>query len=236
VVQSLCVSLVLLGCSPVVTHPSPFKKLESDTPDAAAAPYYIGAGDEMEIKFFSTPELNEKVQVRPDGKISIMFAQDIKAAGKTPEALAALIRKKVSAHVRHPDLVVIMRSFASQKIYIGGEVTKPGPVQLTGRETLMQALNDAGWITPAARRDEVVLVRRGGDGKEAMYSLNISKMISGEDMSQNIIIQAGDLILVPPSDPVAFDRWIDRNIRQALPFSTSASAVYTNQYQSGSSR
>jgi protein involved in polysaccharide export with SLBB domain len=228
--------LLLLGCSPVVTHPSQVKKIEWDSRDVTAPPYRIGAGDELEIKFFATPELNETVQVRPDGKISIMFAQGIKASGKTPEALAKLIKKKIAGHVKNPDILVNVHGFASQRVYVGGEVIKPGSFQIMGRETLMQALTEAGWLTPLARRDEVVLVRRDEDGMEEVYPFNLNKMLSGEDMSEDIIVQAGDLILVPPSDSVSFDRWVDRNIRQALPFSTSAGIVYTNQYQSGVTR
>jgi len=229
--KALGVLWALCGCAPVVVHPAPIQKITPPVTSTSAPAYRIGAGDEIEIKFFSTPELDTVVPVRPDGMISMMFAQDVPAAGKTPEELVAVLKKKLAPHVKQPDMAVIMHSFASQKIYVEGEVVKPGPVQLSGRETLLQALGDAGWLSPSAKRDEVVLVRRGEDNKEAVYHIDVSKMVSGEDLSQNVMMQAGDLILVPPSDATSFDRWIDKNIRQALPFSTNAGVVYTNQYQ-----
>jgi len=218
VMSGIC--MLLAACGSSVVRPAPIAHLGLDIRDITAAPYVIGAGDEIEIKFFFTPELNEVVQVRPDGKISMMFAQDIKAAGKTPEQLARYITRKLAPHIKQSDLVVIMHGFGSQKAYVGGEVAKPGAVQLLGRETVLQVLSEAGWTTPAAHRDEIVLVRRAEEGEEEVYILNIGKMMTGEDMTQNVIVQAGDLILVPPSGAVVFDRWVDRNIRQAIPLPT----------------
>lgn len=207
----------------MVKKPGSFGALHTGVADPNALPYIVGVGDELEIKFFFTPELNDKVTVRPDGKISLMFAQDIKAAGVTPEKLATLIKKKLSPHVKQPDLVVVLRNFGSQRVYVGGEVLRPGVVQMAGRERVLQVLTNAGWMTPAARRDEVILIRRVANGGEKVYPLNLKKAITGEDMLQNVMLQAGDMVIVPPSDAVAGNRWIDQNIRQMLPFTTSAS-------------
>jgi polysaccharide biosynthesis/export protein PslD len=118
--------------------------------------------------------------------------------------------------------VVIVRTFASQKVYVGGEVGKPGPVQMTMRENLLQVMNDAGWITPLATRDQLYVVRRGADGKDAIYPINFRKILTGEDMSQNVMLQPGDLLLVPPSGVVEVDRWVDQYIRQMIPISSGA--------------
>jgi polysaccharide export outer membrane protein len=225
---AIALSLLLSACGPVVTKPGPMEKLHANAQDIPVPTYRIVAGDEVEVKFFFAPELNDLVQVRPDGRISLMFAQDIQAAGKTPEELSGDIKKKLKSYMKQSDLVVVMRSFANQKVFVGGEVAKPGAVQLAGNENLLQVINEAGWITPTGSADEVVLVRKGDDGKEAVYPLNLSKVISGEDVSQNINVMAGDIVLVPPSDVTAFDRWIDQHIRQALPLNSSV--VITNQY------
>ncbi|MDE1900762.1 MAG: polysaccharide biosynthesis/export family protein [Alphaproteobacteria bacterium] len=223
---ALLLSLAACATQPADYAPLSTLKAEPALPPAAPAVYRIGPGDVLDIKFFFAPEMNESVTVRPDGKISIMFAQDIQAAGLTADELAANIRAVLAPHLKQLDLVVIVRSFASQRAYVGGEVTKPGPVILTGGETLMQILADAGWMTPAAGADNVVLVRRDDTGHEKTYRIDVAQMERGFDMAQNVPVESGDLILVPPSGIVESDRWVDQNIRQLLPFSPSAGVAY----------
>ncbi len=226
-IAAVAACVLLVGCGPIVKKPGQFRALHTEIVDATAMPYRIGVGDELEIKFFFTPELNDRITVRPDGKISIMFAQDVKASGETPEKLAQIIKKNLAPHVTQPDLVVVVRNFGSQRVYVGGEVLKPGPVHMMGRERILHVLTEAGWMTPAARGDEVILVRRLPDGNENVYPLNLKKAISGEDMLQNVMLQPGDLVLVPPSDVVEANRWVDQHLRQMLFFNTSASVSAT---------
>ncbi len=218
--------LCLSACAQPLVNPAPLDDIKPQAGDFTPAPYKIGMGDEVEVKFFFAPELNDKMQVRPDGKISIMFAQDVQAAGQTPEELAAAIKKALVGHVKQLDLVVIVRNFGSQRVFIGGEVFKPGPVQIPAPESMLQVLTEAGWITPFAGPERILLVRRGSDRKESIYPVDVNKLLTGEDMTQNVIVQPGDFILVPPSDAVAADRWVDHNIRQILPFSSTAGAYY----------
>jgi protein involved in polysaccharide export with SLBB domain len=200
-------------------------KAEPAAAPTPKSPYRIGAGDELEVKFFFAPELNDRMMVRPDGKISIMFAQDIQAAGLTADELASDVRAVLAPHVKQLDLVVIIRSFASQRAYVGGEVTKPGAVPLSGNESLLQVLAIAGWTTPAGA-EKIVVVRRDAAGAEKIYPVNLAELESGVNMAQNISVQTGDMILVPPSDVVSADRWIDQNVRQLLPFTMGAGAYY----------
>ena len=218
---------LLGGCASVPHNFTPLASIKTDPspPQTFKTPYRLGSGDEVEVKFFFTPELNDRLTVRPDGKVSIMFAQDIQAAGLTADELASDIRAVLAPHVKQLDLVVIVRSFASQKAYVGGEVTKPGSVQLSGNESLLQVLATAGWVTPAGS-DTVVVVRRDMGGTEKIYPVNIAQLTSGRNMEQNIPMQPGDMILVPPSDAVVSDRWVDQNIRQLLPFTPSAGISY----------
>ncbi|MGB9154734.1 MAG: polysaccharide biosynthesis/export family protein [Alphaproteobacteria bacterium] len=225
--SGVCLVALLDGCAADTTHYTPLAAIKADPSpvQTAKAVYRIGAGDELEIKFFFAPELNDRMTVRPDGKVSIMFAQDIQAAGLTTDELAGDIRAVLAPHVKQLDLVVIVRSFASQKVYVGGEVTKPGPVPLTGDESLLQILAEAGWVTPMGSKT-VVVVRRDASGNEKVYPVDVAQLESGADMTQNILVQAGDMVLVPPSEAVISDRWVDQNIRQLLPFTPSAGVSY----------
>ena len=221
-----CLAL-LAACVQQQPNYTPLATIKADPPPAPVPrpAYRIGAGDELEIKFFSAPDLNDRMTVRPDGKISIMFAQDLQAAGLTTDELAADIRAVLAPHVNQLDLVVIIRTFASQKVYVGGEVSKPGSVALTGDEHILQILSSAGWVTPTGN-NTVVVVRRDAKGEQKIYPVNIAQLQSGEDMSQDILVQAGDIIMVPPSDVAVSDRWVDQNIKQILPFSPSATVGY----------
>ena len=217
----------LAACAQPQPNFAPLETIKFDPPPAQTPPsaYRIGPGDELEIKFFSAPDLNDRMTVRPDGKISIMFAQDLEAAGLTTDELAADVRAVLAPHVKQLDLVIIVRTFASQKVYVGGEVTKPGPVPLTGDENVLQVLTEAGWVTPLGN-STIVVVRRDAAGAEKIYPINVAQLQSGQDMSQNIQVFAGDMIMVPPSDIAISDRWIDQNIRQLLPFTPSAGVSY----------
>lgn len=219
--------LGLGGCASQPVNHAPLSEIQAYVPLAQKTDYRIGAGDEIEVKFFFTPELNDRVTVRPDGKISLMFAPNLQAEGLTAEELAANVRVLYAPHIKQLDLVVTVRTFASQKAYVGGEVSKPGTVPLTGNETALQVLAGAGWVTPAARKEGIVVVRRDASSrKERVYLINVSELERGVNMEQNVAIMPGDLILVPPSDVVAADRWVDQNIRQMLPLSMGASVTY----------
>jgi protein involved in polysaccharide export with SLBB domain len=221
--KMLVTAIVLLfavtGCGePTVTRHTPVESILPSHIESDA--YRIGAGDEIELKFFYTPELNDRMTVRPDGKISVMFLQDVQASGLTAKQLSAALKRKLSAHIKQLDLVIIVRTFASQKVYVSGEVAKPGPIIMTGHEDLLQVMDDAGWITPLASRDRIMLVRRDEEGKDVIYFINFKKIMTGEDMSQNIPLQPGDLILVPPSGVTSANRWVDQSIRQMIPITT----------------
>jgi protein involved in polysaccharide export with SLBB domain len=219
-------ALSLGACAPKPINYAPLAEIQRAPVEQAQMDYRIGLGDELEIKFFFTPELNDRVTVRPDGKISLMFAQNIHAEGMTVEELATSIKVVCAPFVKQLDLVVIVRGFGSQKAYVGGEVAHPGSVNLTGNETVMQVLSGVGWITPAAKAEQVVLVRRDENKHEKLYLVNVDEVARGVNMSQNVIVRAGDLILVPPSDIVSADRWVDQNIRQLLPVTLGAGVTY----------
>ena len=94
--------------------------------------YQIQIGDALDIKFFYHPELNESVMVRPDGRISLQLVHEVQASGLTPEQLRQNLRKKYEPQISQPEIAVIVRSFTAQKVYVDGEVAKPGLVPLTG--------------------------------------------------------------------------------------------------------
>lgn len=228
---AIATTLALSACaSPVVRNPAPHSMLTAQT--AAPAAYEIGPGDEIEVRFYYNPELNDRLLVRPDGKISVAFLQDVQAAGRTPAGLAQDIRNQLAPHLRQPDVVVAVRGFGSQRVFVGGEVTRPGPVALTNRASLLQVLAEAGWVRDTARKEELVLVRRDPNGERKIFAIDMEKALTGEDLSQDIALRADDMLFVPPSAIANFDRWVDQYIRQALFFSTNVGASVNKNYGS----
>lgn len=225
-VTILAAAFALSGCAgQVVRDPAPHSFLSADT--SVPTNYEIGPGDEIELRFYYNPDLNDRLTVRPDGKVSVGFVQDVQAAGRTPAALSQEIRTLLAPHLRQPDVVVAVRSFGSQRVFVGGEVQRPGPVMLVGRMSILQTLAEAGWVRDTARKEEVVLVRRDPAGGRKIFAIDVEKALSGEDLSQDVMLRPDDMLFVPPSAIANFDRWVDQHIRQALFFSTNAGFAVT---------
>ncbi len=126
---SLVVTIIaIMACAPVVRNPAPLSEFGTNPSQSPAKEYRIQVGDLLDIKFFYNPELNEQVTVRPDGRISLMLATEVMAAGVTPGELTEQLRKKYATVIKTPEIAVIVRSFNAQRVYVDGEVGRPGVV------------------------------------------------------------------------------------------------------------
>ena len=180
-------------------------------------PYRIAPGDELEIAFFHTPELNMTLPVRPDGMIAVPLALNVMAAGKTPEKLARELQSVYREELRNPEVAVIVRTFTGYQIHVGGEVDEPGVFPLVGRVTALQAVFAAGGFLPRARRHEVLVIRPKGDSDHVVITLDLDLAIDGRDPSQNIVLKPYDVVFVPPSAIANVNTWVDLYIRENIP-------------------
>jgi polysaccharide export outer membrane protein len=139
--------------------------------------------------------MSHEVLVRPDGKISLPLINDVHAAGLTPLALAAELKKAAEAFVRDGDVTVIVQEINSRKVYVVGEVTRPGPFQLSSEMTVLQAIGEAGGFVEGANKGDVVVVRRE-NGVDRRFKFNYNDVIRGRNTAQNIRLLPGDTILV----------------------------------------
>src|SRR5688572_16799006 len=137
------------------------------------APYRVEVGDVVAVTFYRNPELNQEVTVRPDGFISLPFVDDIKAAGKTPKEIDDELTLKYRGELAVPDVTVSVSGFAGHKIYVGGEVASEGVHPLVGGLTLYQSIDQAGGFLETAKRTQVIVIRRGPDGKPTGHSFDI---------------------------------------------------------------
>lgn len=206
--------MAVTACAPAVRNPAAYGAL---SPPAPVQEYRIQAGDQLEVKFFYNPELNEQVIVRPDGRFSLQLANEIMAAGETPATLTELLRKKYATQIKNPEITVIVKSFNAQRVYVDGEVGRPGIVTLTDPMTVMQAISQAGGFKDTARMNEVIIMRRTADSTVASKVVNLEGAIDGSDTKQDIALLPYDVVYVPKSSVANVNLWIDQYIRKNIP-------------------
>lgn len=159
--------------------------------------YIIGNGDILEIVTWKEPDFSrEEIIVRLDGKISFPLLDDVVAAGKTPTQLKLDIQEGLKAYVSEPHVTVTVRSAASKRFYILGEVVNTGEYPLTKNLTVLQAFALAGGFTEWASKKEILLFRRQ-QGQEKVIRIDYKDILKGKNTDQNVEIQADDTIVVP---------------------------------------
>lgn len=178
-------------------------------PLAASGPeaYRIQPGDTVEVKYRVTPEFDATIAVQPDGSAALPLVGRMELAGRTAEQAAAEIRIKASERLREPEVAVLLRDYTKPSYTVTGEVGKPGTFDLRGEVTLMRALANAGWFKESSRHSQVILVRRvDRDWGEAKV-FNLSKDIRKKQFSEDPVIRAGDLVVVPQNTLSKLDRY-----------------------------
>jgi polysaccharide biosynthesis/export protein len=158
--------------------------------------YVIGPQDVLDINVWKEAELTRLVPVRPDGKISMPLLNDVQAAGLTPGQLAAQITEGLKKFVTNPQVTVIVTQINSQRIYILGEATRPGAYPLLPSMTVLQALSSAGGFTIFANTKKIYVLRQTS-GKQEKFPFNYKDALEGKHPEQNIVLKAGDEIVVP---------------------------------------
>jgi polysaccharide export outer membrane protein len=194
---SAVIVLMALGI-PVRAQDSPGKTIPAEPPKSAVPDpnYVIGAQDVISVSVWKEVELTREVPVRPDGKISMPLLNDVQAAGLTPSQLADQITLSLKKFVADPQVTVIVTQVNSQRVYILGEVTRAGAYPLLPRMTFLQALSSAGGFTIFANVKKIYLLRQE-NGKQERYPFDYKQVIAGKNSEQNIILKAGDTIVVP---------------------------------------
>ena len=170
--------------------------------------YYLQPGDNLEIKFFHNPELNENVLIRPDGKISLQLIDEIQAAGLTPAQLDDILTKKYSRQLKQSVLTVILKSFGGQKIYVGGEVNSPQVLTVAGKVNALQAIFDAGGLRNDAKLSSVIIVSRGPDHQPFARKVNLKKALNGKIPEDEYLLKPFDMVYVPKTMLAKADQFI----------------------------
>jgi len=173
---------------------------EPTPPIATSSPtdptYVIGPQDTLAVNVWKEPELSENVQVRPDGKVSIPLLDDVQAAGLTAMKLSSDITAGLKKYVAAPRVTVLVTGINSRRFYVLGEVLHAGTFTLLPDMNVLQAISNAGGLTPYANGKKIYVLRNEA-GKQVKYRFNYNKVLKGQNSQDNFPLMSGDTVVVP---------------------------------------
>jgi polysaccharide export outer membrane protein len=195
----------------------PELKAEAETAPSVSDAYRIRSGDKLSVKFLYHPELNEpSVTVRPDGLINLQMIDEVAAKGLTVSELKASIEKAYSETLLNPIVSVSLVEFVGLRVYVGGQVAKPGSYELRAAQTLIQAIFLAGGFTRDANRKMVLHAHPVEGGNLKMATFDVAQMLSDSKRTQEVLLQDGDYIFIPDSRLSKISRVLEA-FRAAIP-------------------
>jgi len=190
-------SLLLPGAAmPLSAQGSSSNSIPIPGSSAGGSTYLIQPNDLLEIYVNEEPTWTRKVTVQPDGWISINLVQDVKAAGLTTSQLKAALEKRLADYKKLPNVTVILEAVQSYKVFVTGKVAKSGVLQSEKPITVLQAISLAGGLTEYAKKEEIVIIRTSGP-VTTKIPFNYTKVSTGENLKDNILLESGDNIVVP---------------------------------------
>lgn len=172
-------------------EPKEVQSAPIDAPD-----YVIGPEDVIRVSVWKEPDITQVIPVRPDGKISLPLVNDLQAAGLTPAKLAASITARLQDYMTDPQVTVVVTQINSQRVYVLGEINRPGAYSLFPGMTVLQALSSAGGLGLFADLKRIYVLR-AEDGRQMKYYFNYKDVVNERKPQQNILLKPGDTIIVP---------------------------------------
>ena len=158
--------------------------------------YEIGPEDLLDISVWKEKDLQRELMVRPDGGLNFPLVGDVIASGKSVEQLQKELASKLSKYVPDPVVTVAVKQSLGNKIYVVGKINRPGEFVANRNMDVMQALSMAGGLTPYASVNKIKILRRV-NGEQKVFLFKYSRVEKGEDLEQNIVLQGGDVVVVP---------------------------------------
>ncbi|RMF92328.1 MAG: polysaccharide export protein [Nitrospinota bacterium] len=170
--------------------------------------FRLGVGDEVKITVWKHDDLNRTLRISPTGKIFYPLVGEIQAAGKGTEDLRRIITDGLKDYITNPQVNVDVTAFRSRKIYVFGEVERPGLLVIEDSLNILDALLLAGGPTLDADQKRIILIHRSPSELE-LRSINLKRLFQEGDQGQVVTLQGGDIVYVPPSFVANVDRFFD---------------------------
>jgi polysaccharide export outer membrane protein len=193
------VACAVVAPQPLAAQTARDRSAPAASADAAATrppDYVIGCDDVLAVTFWKDKDMSAEVSVRPDGRITLPLLNDVVAAGLTPEQLRDRIAERAKRFMDEPNLTVTVKTINSRKVFITGQVAKPGPYPLIDRTTVLQLVSMAGGLTEFADRKSLIVLR-AEHGRQVSYRVNYNELAKQINVAQNIYLQPSDTVIVP---------------------------------------
>lgn len=220
----LFLSLSIIGCG---------IKPEVPIESSQVSEVILGSGDVLSIKFSYNPEMDLEQTIRPDGKISIPLIGDVNVSGKTPSILKEELINYYKSQLKAVDITVIVQSLYSRRVYVSGEVLRPGVLEFPSRMSAFDAIMMAGGFNIDSADLENIIVIRYENGVSHGYKLNLKNTLAGKE-SVPFFLEPNDVIYVPKNNITVANRWIARYINGIIPqviLSTIPFVIYREFFQ-----
>jgi len=163
---------------------------------SAAQLYRLQPGDVLQVSVWKEEDLNNAVIVRPDGRINFPLVGEAQASGSSVEELRQLIAEKLEKYIPDPVVSVSIQQLSGNVVYVIGKVNRPGEFPIVRNIDVMQALSMAGGTSTYAALNDIKILRRE-NGKLRAMSFKYAEVEKGKRLEQNLLLQAGDVVVVP---------------------------------------
>jgi polysaccharide biosynthesis/export protein len=163
---------------------------------AASPEYRVGESDMLQISVWKEPDLSKTVSVRPDGMISLPLIGEVKVIGMTSAEIQDDVASRLKAYLLNPRVTVEITEIKSRRVFITGEIVRPGLYPLGGPTTVLQLIAQAGGFTPFAKRKNIVILCQE-NGQQHKHPFNYSDVVHGRSSEQNIALTPGCTVVVP---------------------------------------
>ncbi|GAX59179.1 periplasmic protein [Candidatus Scalindua japonica] len=228
--SSLTVCLSLISCA-YMNSPTDLEVLTFEAENSSASEpigdYVLKQGDSLDVKYFYNSELNVNVVIRLDGKISLQLIGELVAAGLTPSELQATIIEKYKGILRKPEVTIFLKEFEEEKVYVGGEVDRPGDFSINiGNTTVLQSIFKAGGFKETSDPGSVIIVRRGPENMPVTRKVNLKEVISGKAPEKDIYLQPFDIVFVPKTFIAKANKSVEQYIKNMIPVTLSTGFSY----------
>ena len=213
-----CLFCLSVGCSPATQRNLPSANMPTPSVIPTVEEYILQPGDQLDIKFFYNPEINEEVIIRPDGKISLQLIDEVQASGLTPSQLDNFLTSQYAKELQNPSVTVILRSISTSQVYVGGEVNNQGLITLQTGMTPLQAIFNCGGFKESARPDKTIIIRKGPGNQPIPIELNLTDIIQGTSAQANLVLNPHDIVFVPKSGIAKANKFVNQYIENLLLF------------------
>ena len=222
----LLLVVVLLGGCITKTPPAETE----DWPEAQEVKVELQPGDMIHVRYLYWSDFDQEQFVRPDGRITLPLVGAVEVTGKTPEELTEHLNEIYADKLKDPEISVLVRALDSQRVYVGGEVHRPGMVRMSGRITVLDAIIESGgFITMSAKVSSVVVIRHR-DGKRYARSVDLRKALE-DPTSEPFYLEPFDVVFVPRTAIDRVDQYVEQYVNRIIPRHVSMQFGMHRYYQ-----